>query len=297
MIEGINFSEILNHQENKKKYNELISNINIPRLESIFKDIAEKAGSPNPNFLSLEDMNASVEMINFPGMERYMNWSNRGFYFSQENKIFVNVQNTEKYAKESGRDLDFEFNHVVTHEQTHALARKSCAEPDDFDTGFIEYKKEYFLGERKNFTMYNEGVTEKLAREILMQYPTSEEEIQRYKENMERDPLTIGYEPYVKFVSLIIKQISSKVGVSEQIVWEGIKNSYIKGDNLYETSFKQAFEEDFYPGFVQDLGIMTDENDIEAIMKKMEKGESYNKTQKFFDDCSRFYKLIIEKYG
>lgn len=159
---------------------------------------------------------------------------------------------------------------AIIHEEAHASSKnidkrapsKRFLEPirsffgrrdPDLATGY--HRRQFENGKKKIvFRDLNEGVTEKIAEEVHGEYLRRTGSGADFSD---RDH-PVGYHDAAYLGSKAITEafvgiIARSVGVSEEVVWQALKQGYMAGIDLRETELEQAFEEIFSEGFMERL--------------------------------------------
>ncbi|MDP1688688.1 MAG: hypothetical protein Q8L47_00975 [bacterium] len=107
------------------------------------------------------------------------------------------------------------------------------------------------------FGVLNEGVVEKLARQLTLLYlPQSgmpKDDINQYKNNIEgkHDELVYSYE--VALIDAIVKKIVSVSQINEDVVWGALVRGLFEGETFSDPEVKKLFEETFGSDFLVEL--------------------------------------------
>ncbi|MBX4204790.1 MAG: hypothetical protein KW788_01215 [Candidatus Doudnabacteria bacterium] len=182
-----------------------------------------------------------------------------GTYMMMQNMITLNPEVIEAYGKDNGVSEKLFFLETLIHEEVHAVSKFNCQ-------GFLEYDNGEEFGmlfrqagygletfERTNdeerrdraFALFDEGVTELLAREVTRDYLKSHpefengNEIKRYFDPANNRP----YQIPVFFVEALIEKIVHETGVSRDTVWGAIIRGKLEGENLANEDFRELAAE------------------------------------------------------
>lgn len=206
-----------------------LSFINFDMLELAYRKIVEKSGF-NP------------EQTNFLGPDKIMFFEDRkvaGLYMVRANAILLN----EKKLKEWGKKPRLERLHtikMVCHEEVHATAKTVCVEnPKGADKLVAGY--DIKDDGNKTWEFLNEGVTEKLAREIFAEYiqstgEISEDEKRDFEESCRRIPV---YAENVWMVESLVDRLALETGVSKNKVWQALIRGAYQGVQLDDPELKE----------------------------------------------------------
>lgn len=101
------------------------------------------------------------------------------------------------------------------------------------------------LKEHVEFNFFNEGVTEKIARQIFDEYLRRTGDRAHYLDKHGSIPESPYYENLVHFADLFIATLAHATGVPQEHVWDAVIAGYMRGLDLRGTELKQFFEETF----------------------------------------------------
>lgn len=228
------------------------------------------------------------ERLNFIGKDRIFGMCG-GFYSG----YFDVLGNTILLAEESGeseegiRDVygskDIYLLARLTHEEAHAVSKNICCglqnEPEDIaqqrkDMGeeprewFNDTQSGYFResnsgqqfhGERfySIFHAFNEGVVEKLSREIVSEYlekiKWQNREAAVLRDSIKKHHPHLGYSQEVELVEAILRHLAVKTDRSEIDIWNSFVHGLMNGETFDDTNMKTLFSEAFGPDFLKEL--------------------------------------------
>jgi hypothetical protein len=170
--------------------------------------------------------------------------------------------------------------HAIIHEEIHAISKsrligawegEESEEKNevDFQNG---YKQVLLKGGEADIFLrdFDEGVTDKLAREITRQYLLdhgwSEQKVKEaYGEVIE--VYDAGrYGSYIRLVEALVKKIAKDVHQSQEVVWESIVRGKMEGERFEEQEVVQLFRDAVGEGFLEQLKMSYGDSD--QIIKK-----------------------------
>src|SRR3989339_455087 len=104
----------------------------------------------------------------------------------------------------------------------------------------------------------NEGITEKLSREVMLRYldelGTDSADVQRIKDTFQKNKAeSLSYAHEVNMIERIIDKLASKNGQTKKVAWEAFVHAYFSGETFEEEDIGQLFSETFGPEFLKDL--------------------------------------------
>lgn len=234
---------------------ETVRNFDHLYIKKQFQDIADKSGK-----------DTEVSYLSTIGTDEYMDkyaaYSSLNF-----GEITMNQKEIAKRSQETGVNPKLLTLIFFIHEQNHNITDTPCAPRQ----GVIHRQKvgySYQVIERKNdgtvtgygaFSFFNEGVTEKIARELTIQYlvdhPTiaDKNDIESFKKLYSEPNAFNLYEFNIVLVDLVIDRISQKTGVSRDTVWGSIKRGQFDWEIFSDKELHEMLSEALGENFVKKL--------------------------------------------
>lgn len=253
---------------------EVLDKIDFEKLKSMFADLARGIGIPE-------------EGINFLDRDRVFGSENGSRYRPEENIIFLDqskgrkgewdLRSQEKIDAEDNKEAKAVYGsreirelRVLVHEEAHAISKVVCVVDEwgstvQFKVGYNEVTQRNALlrgkqkekGRKMTFQLLNEGVTEKLARELTLKYLEDNNwprgEIDVFEDSVNKHNRGLSYVQEVKFVDALIKTIADKIDESEGVVWEAFVSGLLKGGVFRDENVKNIFKQIFGEEFLDDL--------------------------------------------
>src|SRR5258708_3014361 len=179
---------------------------------SLFKALGKRVGIPDPNLI---------------GPDRIFNYEGDGIATYMSNPIYEREFIGIKFKRLLNFETDPEKRmlltwHLFNHEQVHAATAESRGQVG-YQTSMLPY-----------FSLWNEGVTEKLAQEVTKELYIAT----GYGSTKIRDSI---YEKEVQFVNFFVKKISEAVGINETTVWQAVVKGIFDRVFLFDKEFQALF--------------------------------------------------------
>lgn len=261
-----NNQEYESRQQEKIEVHNLLDTLDFERLKTIFSSMIQPSRKADVNILGREAIG--------PEDEESGNLDDAtGIYDIKKNKIYLNTSQINKWPEEY---KNLAIINLVSHEMTHGISRVQCENNSLIfkDTGFRTSTIKNNGKRQIFFTLFDEAVTEKIAKQITLRYIDGEknrtELIQKLK------GVGSNYDSYIVFLDKFINLLAKNTGFPEQVIWEGILESYINGEDLFDQELRTNLEETLYKGILDDIAKIKTENDADTIISKIEKGQQQN---------------------
>ena len=238
---------------------EILEKIDFDKLKGLFLEVVSKHG-------------IDEKSINFLGKDRIRgsqgDWRNNYYHFKSntinlEEQDASNEQMQDRIESLGGKELH--LLRRLVHEETHAVIKnrldkdgsqngytRSCSENED---DAVEWYSRW--GQETIFKAFNEGVVDKLSREILLKYAEqtsqSANEVVILKKTLKKNSTGVAYAMEVKMVDTIIKYLAKENKVTKKKIWDLIVEGLVKGEVFEDSELTEYFSKAFGPGFVKDL--------------------------------------------
>lgn len=177
--------------------------------------------------------------------------------------------------------VEFAVLRILIHEQVHAISFTKIV--SEHTQGFWKrlaktvkgkglmslssvlsgYQKNLFTRDQsgeyqsnRDFLAFDEGVTDKLAFEILSEYLSvtgSEITVEQQTKFFQEDLQKTTYGLCVQLVDEVVGKIAQNAGMDERTVWQALVRSKIEGVNLEDTEIAQFIDESTFEGFFDKL--------------------------------------------
>lgn len=245
--------------------------VDLDTMREIYEEIAEKSGvdPESIGFVEEDKIYSDKSMVN------------TGIFNRRDQTIGLNAKqiemlSTENVVYEAGRDRNLMYLATLCHEEAHAVSHLNVGKLEDIHgtlglvqgvdirSGFHEVneleiggKKLGLVGEN-NFRVLNEGVTEKLARQVFREYQSRNPIVDVEEEKRDPKIYEITYRFPVAMVEGLVERISSECDVGEDLVWNALVRGYMDGLNLREEELNEALSEIISGDAVERLSNMTD---------------------------------------
>lgn len=248
--ERIGSKSIETSQSEQLQLNELLESFDFDSLDEIIAARAREVGYSN---LPLRALRADAFY--------QLKTDKKGDYDPQSKSIGLGVRKVEWNAAEAGIDAKKLATHGIIHEEMHAISGQHYVleyEPFKLDAqvGFDQRTQT----KPRMFWLWNEGVTEKLAREMYEKYAVAKrsatvEEIRAYMERVEEYGRGAKefYQPEVDLVNAFIEKVAKEVGVPTALVWGSITQGLLRGEKWSAEEFEELARDILPPNFMSDL--------------------------------------------
>lgn len=245
--------------------------------------------------IRMEQCGIHSENVNFVFPERIktdLNLGADGTYDSVDNLISLDEGRIDQSARNSNTPLGIYILRSVAHEEGHAVSKSTCQGLEDAmaaqegENVKVEisngYARQLTIGKHEKTTtklsyfLFDEGVNEKLAREITDEYLESDpsfadvHEIQRYKVAFENHLLEKPYDIAVLFVDALIRKIATDVGTGEAVIWKALQRGKFEGQSLDDSEIKDLFKEGLPSDFLSKLSALNSEDQNARLIKLMD---------------------------
>ena len=261
------------------KHKKLMSRIKFATLKERFDERAIRSGV-DPDTLNFLDANRI-----------YAQWGvkSEAMYIREGNYIVMDYVEIENTARRIGVDPELFAVLIMIHEQLHAASKfkfKGLREAHaaglkgdytiEDQVGYGSSKTVQKMGQKtyeSYFRMFDEGINEKLAREIILEYLeshpdfTDAEKIDQFRQVYQDEHKYKSYELQVFFINKLITKLSVETGVSENAVWEALVRGKFEGEDFSSDEVKDLFSETFSSDFLDKLSKI---NNVEQGRKLVE---------------------------
>lgn len=175
--------------------------------------------------------------------------------------------------------------YLLIHEEIHAISRISIEgsatdmeQPVIQRGGFDKFERyragegeDTYIQSRESYTLFEEGMTDKLALEVYGKYCAAKglkggeyENIVKFIRENPGSP----YRDAITFIDIFIKRLAAESGTSEELVWGGLVRGKLEGTDLDDKEFEQLFSEMFSDRF---LSLLAKDNFAELEKELKEK--------------------------
>lgn len=237
-------------QSEQLQFSELLKSFDFDTLDKLINDRAREVGYTD---ITLQSLRADTfyELTS----------DKKGDYDPESKRIGIGIRKVEQDAAQSGIDATKLAAHGIIHEEMHAVSgQHHIIEYRPFklsvQVGFDQREQT----KPRMFWLWNEGVTEKLAREIYWKYASAKdsataEDIKTYMEKIEEYGRSANefYQPEVDLVNAFIERMAKEIGDSPTLVWNSIVHGLLRGERWSAGEIEEWTRDILPPNFMGDL--------------------------------------------
>ncbi|MFA6257214.1 MAG: hypothetical protein WCT29_02425 [Candidatus Paceibacterota bacterium] len=195
-------------------------------------------------------------------------------YFTEDN-VALNMKIIRNYAMATLSPVDYKALKTLCHEEVHAISQSNCEEMGEgnwrfqggYGVTYINDKNEGSVYVRELLRLFDEGVTEKLGREVTKKYLALHPS---FVGKWQGIPFETSYQQPVELIDVFIIRLSKELELSEETVWHAILRSKIEGGDFFEKEVQDMFEAMFGAEFVLKLFKANNIKDIRELTKIIE---------------------------
>ncbi|GEM_PF-4648230 len=233
-------------QERSAEFNEALTSLDFNLIKRLIQEEAEKCGREKGSTLNFLDQ-SRVGEIEVRSQDSSMPIS---FYDAATNEIEVDFNGMAGQAEQqnpfsSKEGFKAYLVAVLIHEELHAATELQAL-------GYVGYQ--HF----RSYQVWNEGVTEKLARELTERYYKSSADFSKYDQAK-----SYNYESAVILLDAVIAKISATTGFDQQTIWNAIKRGMFENTDLETKELQELFEQTLPADFFKNLRTMSPANQIQ----------------------------------
>ncbi len=266
----------LESSEQSPEFKALLGRLDFDAIKQLFLELARKTDI-DPAQMNFVEPDRIVE--------RNLNNASANFRMSM-NAIEIDPAELKGLESEEISDPVLKLLEIVMHEEGHAVSKTKCSgkfTPDGFWPSSMRsgYSLDVFprdpnLRHHTVFGLFDEGVTEKISRELGKKYLDSHPDIadpaqvQKMREYYDDDNQIKAYDLPVSFVEAFIAHVAHRAEVAEDLVWGAIIRGKLEGTDLDGSDFAVLFAEMFNDNFQEELSGMSSEKDESKLIQLME---------------------------
>lgn len=243
--------------ERSAEFNEALSGLDLGLMKRFLQEEAEKCGKEKGSTLNFLDQNRVGE-IEVRAHDSSMPIS---FYDAATNEIEIDFNGMAEQAERqnpfsSKEGFKAYLVAVLIHEEIHAVTELQAL-------GYVGYQ--HF----RSYQVWNEGVAEKLARELTEKYYKSSADFSKYDQAK-----SYNYESAVLLVDAVIAKMSATTGFDQETIWNAIKRGMFENTDLETKELQELFEQTLPVDFFKNLRTMspTNEAEIHGLIEQVNQG-------------------------
>lgn len=237
---------------------EILDRVNFYILKKIFQDYAVKSGLDGK--------------INFLGKDRISHFSphenDDASYRVLQNLIGISYDNISKSTK----SMKLGVLGRLCHEEAHAVSRfnEMLSLQENGNTTMVNVES-IKSGFRQNsiFRALNEGVVEKLSREVFRRYLVADPSYAS-PEELAGFNGSLSYQKEVQLIEILSRKIAQEVGIDEQTVWQAFIRGLFEGEDFEDPKLETEFEEMFSKDFLNSLASQPVGGNYDALLNKID---------------------------
>ncbi|MBI5457459.1 hypothetical protein HY971_01915 [Candidatus Kaiserbacteria bacterium] len=260
------------HPENVELAKEILGSLDMKVLKAIFREHLLKSGVP------LENSNEAVldRIFVYPmesNIAEYQSFENV-MSFSTSDKHFLEAKLHKTEQRTIPQELLMKMQLFFIHEACHVFSRERIYSTDvnapqsrlHQDSGYR--MANYTYGEHEStrlisssFEAFNEGVTQRIAEEIFLEYhrragKSGEADCKLGTFTREQSKSYWSYFLYSNQVGSMCDSIAEYTGVPAEEVWKSFKRGYFEKPELFHEETAELFEETFGKDFLAEYSKM-----------------------------------------
>jgi hypothetical protein len=278
-------------QERSKELIEFLNIIDFSSLHQIFSEYTRGAG------LILDD-------TNFVGPENIEDskHSTATSYFDPgpPPRIGLNMEKVKKLSRLTFKSFNVQALEALCHEEGHGISKHTVRKNNrtyEDKSGYSIILKNRNEQPIRLFSMFDEGVTEKMGREVARKYAETHPD---FANKYSKISYESAYQGPVDFVHAFIRRLSREIGFSEDTVWQAIIRSKVEGFDFFEKEIREMFGDMFGEQFLDNLARTSNIKDIRELTNFLENsplmkdiGWREKIRRKFHDSLSSVYRKIL----
>lgn len=263
---------------------ELAASIDVQKLEQVFIQYLTKSGVPAANI----NRSGVEKMVTRPMKDAsasYTAFTNR-IALSTKDETFISAKQFSEKGGHLPQSLLMKVQLFLIHEICHAFSviRLSAEDIEGTENVILKEdvgyaKKESVLGEAgetppeqpsaKRLEAFNEGVTQRVAEEIFVEYAKQTgarkglDELEKYIRDQSKN--LWQYSIYGNQIDTMCERIGEYVGVPKKVVWDAIKRGYFENPRLFEEETAELFKETFGENFLDRYATMENNTPVKDL--------------------------------
>mgnify|MGYP001571945115 CR=1 FL=1 len=246
----------------------ILSTLDISSLQNIFLEYLDKAGVPaqNANLEALE----KIHIRPFQGLAGVYGTFLNHTAFSIVGSLFVEAKRFLAEGKQIPEDVVLELQLTLIHEMSHIFSRNRISSKDKnnsqstvteesgYSSGTYDIRQSMMPNKRgkkvrdisSTFEALNEGVTQRIAEEIFLEYGRKVGKYNTYKQHLAKglQKQRKSFSNYYLFgnqVDSICVRVAEYTGGTKKDIWEKIKRGYFNSPNDILTQLEGVFGSGF----------------------------------------------------
>ena len=243
-----------------------------------------------------------------------------GSYILEDNLIALSLENIKARFKGVSH-WELAVIRTLIHEETHAVSFRRCLGLPYFEhqkadergeklrrgekfynelqSGYSRQISAGVAGEmpesmqlQRLFVNFNEGVVEKLSREVFSQYVkkdsnfATKKDVENFKQQLIENPKAPPYEREVLLVEALVERLAKEAGIPEEVVWGGFVRGLFEGEKLEDEELREMFSSMFSEVFMERLLTFKSDEEYQRLLGEIQTEPILPASVEFIHDFS-----------
>jgi len=234
-----------------------------------------------------------------------------GRYILRPREIDFSLEDALRLAERLGVDEKFLKTHYLIHEQIHAASDTGCSDETlltrSFQVGSAKTTQIKGIGLTISglCRLWDEGITEKLSREVFASYAVKtgmakQKEIDDYFTTIKKHTgqKRDCYSSEVKLVDAFIGRIAEETSLDPETIWNSLVDSFLTGTQFDDQEICKFAKEVLPENFLEDLKAASSHSTVERLTRELHRGKTNSfKSSSFIRKMRRMAEDYLESMG